>query len=315
MSANQDSVFHDSRPAMGTMIEVFLVAENATRAAELFEEAFLEIEYVEATLSRYRPTSEVSRINTTAHEEPVTVDPELFGILRRAREYGRISDGAFDITVGPLVSAWGFYGGTGRMPSRRALSRAMARSGWALLDLNADLRTVRFLDDGVEIDLGAIGKGWALDRAATVLRRLGVANALLGAGASSFLAIGTPPGQAGWAVHVTDPIDAEQVLSTVLLRDRALATSGANQKFFEVDGRRYSHIIDPRTGAPVEGTLQVTVMAETAMDSDALSTALFVLGPEGAAGMLEAEKKRGALFVLDAPEARRMVEVHWPNDY
>jgi len=298
---------------MGTTVEIFLVAEDTTRASELFEEAFAEIEYVEATLSRYRPNSEVSRINATAADEAVTVDPELFGLLDRAREYGRLSDGAFDITVGPLVSAWGFFGGSGERPSRRALSRARARSGWPMLELDSESRTVRFGRDGVEIDLGAIGKGWALDRAAATLRRQGVDAALVGAGKSSYVAFGAPPGRPGWTVNVTDPDDTTRVLSTVQLRDRALSTSGANQKYFEIAGRRYSHIIDPRTGAPVEGMLQVTVVAETATDSDALSTALFVIGPDEATFLLDSGQQRGAMFVLETPNGSHSLKIGWPD--
>ncbi len=314
MNGLRQSVFHDSRPAMGTMAEIYLATEDPARASELFEAAFAEIEYAEATLSRYRPNSEISRINASAAEGDVTVDPELFGLLKLAREYGRISHGAFDITVGPLVNAWGFSGGQGRRPSRRELSSARDRSGWRLLELTESQRTVRFLRDGVEIDLGAIGKGWALDRAAAVLCRHGVGNALLGAGASSYLALGHPPDQDGWIVNVTDPTDTSRVLTALQLSDAALATSGANQKFFEVDGKRYSHIIDPRTGSPVEGMLQVTVLAEKATDADVLATALFVLGPDSGPRLLPEGQMRGALFVLDAPGRRRVVEVDWPDD-
>jgi thiamine biosynthesis lipoprotein len=298
---------------MGTTAEIFLWAANGRRASELFEAAFAEVEYVDATLSTYRANSEVSRINDSAAREAVTVDPEVFGLLRRAMAYARRTDGAFDITVGPLIKAWGFFGGTGRMPSRRALARARERSGWSLVVLDSAQRTVRFLSSGVELDLGAIGKGWALDRAATALRGLGVRAALLGLGESSYDAIGAPPGREGWPVNVTDPADTTRVLATVLLRDGSLATSGATQQFFEIAGRRYSHIIDPRTGAPVEGMVQVTVTAKRAADSDALSTALFVLGPDGASPLLEGEPGRGALFVREAPDSLRVVKIDWPH--
>jgi thiamine biosynthesis lipoprotein len=138
--------------------------------------------------------------------------------------------------------------------------------------------------------------------------------ALLGAGQSSYLAFGTPPDLRGWSVNVTEPADTTQVLATVLLRDQSLATSGANQKFFELDGRRYSHIIDPRTASPVEGMSQVTVLAETATDSDALSTALFVLGPDNAAPLLDHGQGRGAMFVLDTRNGPEVIEIRWPLD-
>lgn len=312
LHATQDSIFHYSRRAMGTTVDIFLQAPKAPRASELFEAAFAEIEYVDATLSNYIANSEISRINATAAHVAITVDPELFGLLQLAAEYGHLTGGAFDITVGPLIRAWGFFGGSGQLPSPRALTRARSRSGWTLLELGPKGRTVRFRHEGVELDLGAIGKGWALDRAANVLRRIGVDAALLGAGRSSYYAIGAPAGRGGWPVHVRDPADTTRVLATVLLHDGALATSGATQRFFESEGHRYSHIIDPRTGLPVEGMLQVTVTASTATDSDVLSTALFVLGPNEGAELLAA-LRCGALFVRDAGYDPRVVAVNWPD--
>jgi thiamine biosynthesis lipoprotein len=297
---------------MGTAVEIFLWAPSVQRARELFEAAFAEIDSADATLSTYRASSEVSRINATAAREPITVDPEVFGLLARAVAYSERTGGAFDVTVGPLVKAWGFFGGSGRMPSSFGLARARARSGWPLLVLDAARRTVRFRRRGMELDFGAIGKGWALDRAAALLRRFGVRSALLGMGESSYYAIGAPPGRAGWAVHVTDPADTTRILDTVFLRDGSLATSGATQQVFEAGGRRYSHIIDPRTGTPVEGMVQVTVVAAAATDSDALATALFVLGPEPAGALLDGEPGRGALFVREAGRGPRIVTMRWP---
>lgn len=298
---------------MGTDVEIFLWAPQAPRASELFEIAFAEIEYADVTLSTYRANSEVARINDIAAREPVTVDPEVFELLEEAVRYSQRTGGAFDITVGPLVSAWGFAGGEGRMPSSLELEHARARSGSGLVVLDPRRRTVRFRRDGVELDFGAIGKGWALDRAAAALRLHGVRSALLGAGGSSYYAIGSPPGRDGWPIRVTDPTDTGRVLATVLLQDRSLATSGASQQFFELAGTRYSHIIDPRTGSPVEGMLQVTVTGDRATESDALSTALFVLGTDGAATVLEGGQRGGALFVKDTHDGPRIVAMHWPG--
>ena len=298
---------------MGTTVEIFLWAPSLQHASGLFEVAFAEIDYVDRTLSNYRQDSEVSRINATAAREAITVDPEVFRLLQLALDYSRRTGGAFDITVGPLVKAWGFFGGTGRMPSRRSIERARARTGWALVALDSARRTVRFRRTGVQLDLGAIGKGWALDRAAAALRRNGVTAALLGVGESSYYAIGAPPGRVGWPVNVTDPADTTRVLARVVLRDGSLATSGATQQFFAASGRRYGHIIDPRSGEPVEGMRQVTVTAKTATTSDALSTSLFVLGPDGALPLLDAEPQCGVLFVLDGDGGPRMTAIKWPG--
>jgi len=313
-SAAQDSLYHESRPAMGTTVEIFLYASNGNRAAELFQAAFEEIERVEAALSTYRPTSEISRINAEAARAPVTTDPEVFALIERSLEYSRRTEGAFDITVGPLVRAWGFFRSEGRIPPAEDLSDARAKVGWRHVALDVDRRSIRFLAPGLALDFGGIGKGFALDATSRVLRRLGVTSALLGAGQSSYVAIGAPVGAEGWPITVPTPHNSARALSTVRLRDGSLSTSGSNQQYFEVDGRRYSHIIDPRSGEPVSGMVQVTVTAPTATDSDALSTALFVLGPERATALLEALEKTAALLVTDIEE-EPIVAIKWTEAF
>jgi thiamine biosynthesis lipoprotein len=310
-SAAPDSLFHEARPAMGTTVEILLYASTRDRAAELFEAAFQEIERVEAALSTYRSTSEISRINTTAAHRPVVTDPEVFGLIARALEYGRRTGSAFDVTVGPLMKAWGFFLGDGHYPSADDLSEARAKVGWQHVALDSAQRTIRFLTPGLELDLGGIGKGFALDCAARVLRRHGVDSALLGAGQSSYMAIGAPPEARGWPIIVPSPHNPARALSTIQLRDRSLSTSGSNRQYFEVEGQRYSHIIDPRTAEPVTGMVQVTVIAPTATDSDALSTALFVLGREGAAALIEGMEGSAALLVIDDGKEKEIVAIQW----
>lgn len=306
-----DSLYHEIRPAMGTAFEVYLYAADPMRAAELFEVVFEEIERVEASLSNYRPTSELSRLNTQATRGPVTTDPETFALIERSVALSRRTGGAFDITVGPLMKAWGFFRGEGRYPSENDLVRARAQTGWEAVELDEEARTVRLLAPEAQLDLGAVGKGHALDRVASVLRTSGVHAALIGAGQSSYYAIGSPSGEEGWPVHVPDPVERERTLSTVLLRDQALSTSGNYEKFFELDGRVYCHIFDPRTGHPVEGTLQVTVLAASAFDSDALSTSLFVLGPREGARLLDEHEGAAALLVSGTAERLDVVPLSW----
>jgi FAD:protein FMN transferase len=312
LHARTDSVFYETRPAMGTTFEVYLYTANATRAAELFDAAFEEIERVEALLSNYRPESELSRVNARAATESVTIDPELYALLERALSYSRNTDGAFDVTVGRLMSAWGFFRGTGRYPAETELEQARAQTGWRNVQLDARARTVRFLVPGLQLDAGAIGKGYALDRVAELLRGLGVTRALLGSGTSSYYAIGAPPGKDGWTVHVSDPHDRSRTIATVTLRDVSLSTSGGTEKFFELNGRTYSHIMDPRTGAPVAGRLQVTVITPHATDTDVLSTALYVLGPERGRSVL-ATVKGSALFLEGDASGTRTVALNWPH--
>ncbi len=296
---------------MGTTVEIHLYASTRERAAALFEAAFQEIERVEQALSTYRPTSEMSRINANAARGPVVTDPEVLTLLDEALDYSLRTDGAFDITVGALVNAWGFFRGHGRYPTADELSRALARVGWRNVILDRAARTVQFRKPGIALDLGGIGKGFALDRAALILRRHGVTAALLGAGQSSYFAIGAPPDTDGWRVVVPDPDDPRRSLSTVWLRDRSLSTSGNAQKSFEFDGKRYSHIIDPRTGEPVTGMTQVTVIARTALESDALATALFVLGADRATAVLDHVDDVAALLVTTRGTVDRVVAIAW----
>lgn len=305
-------LFHEARPAMGTTFEIYLYADGDARATELFEAAFDEIERVEAALSNYRPSSELSRINASAATRDVVTDPEVFGLLKTSRDYSRTTDGAFDVTVGRLMKAWGFFRGRGHYPSGDELARAREETGWRRVTLDPATRTVRFLSP-VELDLGGIGKGYAVDRVASLLRENGVRAALVESGSSSIYALGAPPGKSGWEVHVPDPIARSRMLATVTLRDESISTSGNYEKFFRLDGRTYCHIMDPRTGSPVEGMLQTTVIAPSATDSDALSTALFVLGPERGGRVLDEHAGAAALFVTDKPEPARIVTVRWPD--
>lgn len=296
-AAAEQQLFVESRPAMGTTFKVYLYADNQAEASTYFEAAFDEIERLEEALSNYRASSELSRINRLAAHEPVTTDPEVFDLLWRSLEYSRRSGGAFDITVGPLMRAWGFFRGQGHYPSADELARARAEIGWQHLDLDRNARTVRFLAAGMELDLGSIGKGYAVDRVVAVLRELGVRSALVDAGSSSIYAMGAPPGKPGWSVRVPKPGDKSETLSIVLLHDTSLSTSGSYEKFFRLNGREYSHIMDPHTGRPVQGMLQTTVIVPSATDSDALSTALFVMGPQAGVRLLQSVPEASAFWV------------------
>ncbi|MDQ2921870.1 MAG: FAD:protein FMN transferase, partial [Acidobacteriota bacterium] len=298
---------------MGTSFEIYLYAPNRDRASELFEAAFDEIERVEAALSNYRSSSELSRINAGAADAPVITDPEVFALLVRVIDYSNRSYGAFDITVGKLMKAWGFFRGSGHYPSVEELARAREQTGWQSVRLDNRTRSVYFLIRGIELDLGGIGKGYALDRVAALLREDGVKAALISSGSSSIYAIGAPPGKAGWPVRVPDPMDRTRTLSTILLKDQSLSSSGNYEKFFRLNGRTYCHIMDPRTGRPVEGMVQTTVIAPQAADSDALSTAVFVMGPQQSARLLDMIAETAAMFVTDRTGAERIVQIRWPN--
>ncbi len=308
----QPQMFRQSRPAMGTEFTIYLYAPNQETASAQFEAAFEEIERVEEALSNYRASSELSRINRLAASEPVTTDPEVFELLRQSLAYASRSGGAFDITVGPLMRAWGFFRGQGLYPTETDLAAARAAVGYRHVALDSGARTVRFDRPGVELDLGGIGKGYVVDRVAELLRESGANAALINAGSSTLYALGAPPGRAGWRVRVPWPASRERTLSSVLLRDASLSTSGSYEKFFRLGGRQYCHIMNPHTGQPVQGMLQTTVIAPSATDSDVLSTAVFVMGARRGERLLRTIAKTSALWVEDEAVSPRVVGWRWP---
>ena len=267
------------------------------------DEAFDEVDRIDRLMSNYKRDSPLSRVNREAARHPVAVDSELFDFIVDSMRFHHDSDGAFDITVGPLMKAWGFYGGEGRVPSGAELAAARRHVGGAHVILNAAARTIAFDEPGVELDLGGIAKGYAVDRVVAVLKRRGIATALISAGGSTIYGLGAPPGRDAWDVTIQDPIDARKSALTVRLKDRAVSVAGRSEKSFEADGLTYSHIMDPRTGKPAQGVLSVAVLASTGTAGDALDDAFFVLGPERSREYLTRLRDTEVLFFL--PDSSR----------
>ena len=261
---------------MGTDFTLYIYAADAAGADREAAHVFAIVDDLEALLSNYQPQSELSRINRTAGHETVTTDPETFRFLEDSVRWSAFSDGAFDITVGRLMKAWGFFRSTGHVPTAAELAQVRDVTGWHHVMLDRGTRTVRFTTDGVELDPGGIGKGFAVDSAVDAMRSDGVNAAMLSAGSSTIYALGAPPRTAGWKVRVPDPERPAAVRSLVTLRDTSLSTANCAEKHFVSGGHRYCHIMDPRTLRPVEGRLQATVIAPSATDSDALSNVMFV---------------------------------------
>jgi thiamine biosynthesis lipoprotein len=256
----------------------------------------------------YRDTSEVSRLNHLAPQVAVPIEEGLFQLLTLAARLTDESAGAFDVTAGALIKAWGFYRGPRRVPSDAERTAALERVGMRHVVLDAERRTVRYLRPGLEINLGSIGKGYALDRAAALLREeYGAVSALLHGGHSSVYAIGTEPGdRRGWTVGLRHPWEPGRRLALVRLRDRALGTSAATFQHLEYNGRKLGHILDPRSGWPAEGMASATAVAPTAAEADALATAFYIRGIEAARDYCAAHPGIGAVL-LPAGEAARPV--------
>ena len=285
---------------MGSTFSVAIYGDDRTRMEEAVDAAFVEARRLDQMLSNYKPESELSEVNHNAGERAVAVTPELFGLLAACVEYSRLSEGAFDITVGPLMKVWGFYKGTGRLPHHAEIRGALERVGYRKILLDPAMRTVRFARAGVELDPGGIGKGYAVDRMVEVLKQYGIRTALVSASGSSIYAMGAPPEEKGWRVHIRDPKDDSKSVAEVFLKDESMSTSGNYEKFFRAEGKIYSHIMDPRTGWPAQGVLSVSVIAPRTLDSEAWTKPLFV---NGRAWALE-HKPAGlrAFFCEDRPE-------------
>jgi thiamine biosynthesis lipoprotein len=269
-----------ARPAMATRFEWVLWGQPLERLRAAGEEALDEVEALEAALSRYRSPSDIGRVNAGAAQGPVRVAPGTFRLLQRCRDLSAATQGAFDITVGALLRVWGFVGGTGQRPSPQALAEARAASGWERVHLDPDTGSVAFERPGVELDLGAIGKGYALDRAMDLLHEAEVPHALLHGGTSSIVTRGMAPNGQSWRVGLPGRPGAE-TQESISLRDESLSISAVWGKAFTEGGEELGHVLDPRTGEPVRRARCAVVVGPEAAVSDALSTALLVLGPEG----------------------------------
>jgi len=281
------------------------------RAAATAAAAALElVGQLEEQMSVYKEDSELSRLNRLAAAEPVAVEPGLFELLELAERLWRQSGGAFDIAAGRLVRLWGFVGGTPRVPERAEIARSLAAAGMQHVMLDHERRTVWFKRQGLELNLGAIGKGYALDRAAQLLLgQWGLRGALLHGGRSSVLAAGEPPDGQPWRIGLADPLKRGKRLGLVRLDRAALGTSGSTERYFERSGRRYSHVLDPRSGWPVQWRMCVSVLAPTAAEADALATAALVMGPEAACRFFARRPELGAVLVTwDAAETE--VQLH-----
>ena len=295
---------------MGCTCTVRACGPDAAALPEIVDAALDEVDRVDRLMSHYRPDSPLSQLNRGAASGPVAVEPELLAFLDVCLRWSRESDGAFDVTVGPLMKAWGFFRDEGRVPEKEELAAVLQVVGYRRVVLDRAAGTVRFDRPGVELDLGGIGKGYAVDRVVDLLRRRGIASALVNLGGSSVYGLGAPPGREAWEIGIQDPTHAAKTALTVTLRDRALSVSGGYARFFEKDGVTYAHIMDPRTGKPVQGILSVAVLTESATDGDALDNVLFVQGLDRARPFLERYRSTEALFFLPQPGGRwRLVRV------
>ncbi|MCH7960826.1 MAG: FAD:protein FMN transferase [Planctomycetes bacterium] len=274
-----------TRQAMGGRAEIVLYARTRDEAVAAAGDAFERIQHLDSVLSDYRAQSELMRVCERAGTGPVRASDDLIAVLRVAETISRASDGAFDVTVGPIVRLWRRSGRDGRLPDRDELAAAMSRVGWQKVQIDPSARTVSLAVAGMRLDLGGIGKGFAADEALAELKRHGLSRSLVNLGGD--IAVGDPPpGETGWRIvpawFVDDPPG-----QPLLIANAGVAGSGDAERFVEVDGVRYSHIVDPRTGIGLTHRTAVVVIASDGTTADALASAASVLGPERGAELVE----------------------------
>jgi thiamine biosynthesis lipoprotein len=292
-----DGTVYAESEQMGTRVSVkiWLGAREAVEARAAIEAATAEIERIEDIMSEWREQSELSRFNRAAGTE-VKLSPELFEVLRRAREVSAATDGSFDVTFHAVGQLWSFKEGS-TVPDAAAIEKKLALVGWQKLVLDAEARTGRLEKPGMMIGLGAIAKGYAIDRAAALLRARGFADHIIEAGGDTF--VSGSKGPKSWMVGVQNP-DGPGTVGAIPVRDEAVVTSGDYQRFLKHDGKRYSHILDPKTGWPRERAASpksVTLVAPNATDADAYATAVSVMGADEGMALVESKEALEAVII------------------
>jgi thiamine biosynthesis lipoprotein len=283
---------------MGTYVTIKIADADKPPAAkrEAAEAAFGEIKRLEDLLSSFKADSVVSRINSAGTTE-VLLDEDTFFVLERAKYFYEQSGGAFDVTVLPLLELWGFHGTHHRVPSDEEIKKAMEKIGCNKMILDRTKRSVRFVKPDMKIDLGGIGKGYAADKAVEILKRGGIKSAVV-AVAGDIYCLGNKPDGRKWTIGIKDPRAKDKIIKDIELQDEAVSTSGGYERFFELNGKKYSHIMNPVTGRPVENNLlSATVISQESVASDALATAAMVLG-EGKAEKLIESQKGAKVFIV-----------------
>ncbi len=306
-----------SRVVMGTFARIVAVAKSKAKANRAIKAGFNELTRIDAMMSDYKADSELSKVNREAFAKAVKVSPELFEILQISVNYSKLTKGAFDVTVGPLVDLWKRAGETNSMPDADAIAAAKAKVGYEKLILDAKTMTVRFAVDGMRLDLGGIGKGYAVDKAVEAMKRKGAIGGIVDSG-GNIRCFGRPAHNDVWLIGIQDPKEIEgkppglswgsddgpddEPLMVLKLMDMAVATSGDYQRFVMVGGKKVSHIIDTNTAAGASKIAGDTIIAPKAVDADALSTAVNVMGVQKGLELVNSLLGVEAIIITPAPE-------------
>jgi thiamine biosynthesis lipoprotein len=297
---------------MGTRFRIVLYAADAATARRAARAAFARIAELDDSMSDYRASSELMRLSAQAGGSPVRVSADLFRVLEIAQQVARRSDGAFDVTAGPVVRLWRMARLGHKLPDAQRLAAAEKLVGYEKVRLDGQARTVQLLEPGMLLDLGGIAKGYAADAALAVLRQQGITQALV-AGAGDIALGDPPPGEDGWVIGIA-PLRSPDAPPRrfVRLHNAAISTSGDSEQHEDLGGVRYSHVVDPRTGQALRGRRSATVIAPNCTTSDALATAVSVLGPQRGLALINPMRGTATLFVLETPQGVRTFEAKFP---
>jgi thiamine biosynthesis lipoprotein ApbE len=287
---------------MGTTFSITIDGHDDPSTA--VEAAFDEIRRVDHLLSTYKEDSEISEVNRRETAAPIPVSDCFWDVVVASRHYHRLSEGGFDPTIYPLMQLWGFTKKQGRIPAKEELDAVLPLVDLEQITLAESARTIHFERHGMALDFGGIAKGYAVDCAIGKLKDLGINNAIIDAG-GNFYALGIPTGRERWRAGVRHPLRRDDLIARLSITNKGVATSGNYERFFEIDGKKYCHIIDPRTGRPVENMLSTTIVADTAMAVDALSTSVFVLGEKKGMDLIESLPGVEGMLILQDAESPR----------
>lgn len=277
--APENQVLKETKLLMGTTVEITVRGEDKALAGKAIGQAFREVEKIDNLMSTFKEDSEISLLNREGDRRPIKVSRDTCRVIRESLRLSALSGGAFDISVAPLLHLWGASRKSKQLPGKEDLKGTLALVNYRNIFINEEEGTVGFRKKGMNIDLGGIAKGYAVDKATERLRQQGIKRAIVNAGGDLYL-LGRPFDKDFWVIGLRHPGKKGETLGIVRARNEAIATSGNYENYFSLGGKRYGHLLNPHTGRPVEGMLSVTVLAEDALRADGLATAIFVLGPK-----------------------------------
>lgn len=291
-------VFKKQATQMGSIFEFFVVENDSAHAQQLFQSVIAEIERIEDLISEWRPHTQISEVNRQAGICPVRVDKEVFDLTRRAIEYSQMSDGAFDISIAGLNRIWVFDGSMEQLPAQEVIRKSVQHVGYQHIILDSTNSTIFLEKKGMKIGFGSIGKGYAADKGRELLQSIGVKGGIVNA-SGDVAAWGTQPKNQPWKVGIRNPFKPHKMLRILSLKNGSVTTSGSYEKFAEINGRRYSHIIDPKTGWPSTGLTSVSVWGPSAEFANFLSTSIMVLGKKEGKALLKKFPNYKGVIIAD----------------